>query len=41
MRMRVGHSREEGADDNNEEEADVPADDLDGVGEVEQRVVGR
>lgn len=41
MRVGVGNPREESAYDDHEEEADVPADDLDGVGEVEECVVGR
>lgn len=41
MRVGVCDPRKEGSNDDYEEEADVPADDLDGVGEVEQRVIGR
>lgn len=41
MRVGVCNAGEEGSYDDDEEEADVPADDLDGVGEVEECVVGR
>lgn len=40
MLVRVFYSRKEGANQHHEEETRISADHLDGVGNVEQRIVG-